>query len=493
MKRLLPLALLLLCACLAPREPNGREDTTCTSCHGDAARLGEPLASAAPPKDLRGNTEPRFPGVGAHLRHLEGGPLFPKVTCATCHPVPQTVGAPLHNDGQTQVLVPSLDGGGRYEPLTRTCAGSTCHGPRSGVWTLPRPPEQVCGTCHGDPPPPPHPQAGACEGCHGALTAATHLDGALTRVADRCDSCHGADATGAPPRGLDGGTSSAQRGVGAHQAHLTGGAVSKPVACEACHEVPASVATARHPNGGPAEVKAAVGFELAGGTCANACHGRPASWTQPGPLACGTCHALPPAYPHPQRSDCGLCHPPVDASQRAHHVDGRVDVAVPEQCDACHGSAANPAPPRDLDGGTDTQRPGVGAHQAHVVGRGLARPVPCNECHPVPAQVRSFGHLDGVVQVRFSGAAVNGALTPRYANGSCGGTACHDTSAYTGGGPTGGTQPSPVWTQVDGGQATCTSCHGQPPPAPHVARSDCGTCHKLEPAAHVNGHLDLLP
>ncbi|MBK7857874.1 MAG: hypothetical protein IPJ65_04455 [Archangiaceae bacterium] len=485
MKRLGSVAFALLAAaCLSPREPSGREDGTCTACHGDAARAGDALTRAAPPKDLHGNVETRFPGVGAHQRHLDGSALFPKVACATCHPVPDRTIADGHDDGRVQVLVTS------WSPLTATCSGGTCHTKASGEWTRPRPTDQACGSCHGVPPPAPHPQAGSCESCHGPLSAATHLDGVVTRVAERCDACHGSDATGAPPKGLDGGTSSAQRGVGAHQAHLAGGAASRPVPCEGCHEVPAMAVTVHHPNGGPAEVKADAGFDLATGTCRNACHlQQQPGWTQSGPLSCTGCHGQPPAYPHPQLTDCAVCHP----SGRALHVDGTVEAAVPQACDGCHGSAANPAPPRDLDGGTSTARRGVGAHQAHLVGRGLARPVTCDECHAVPAQVRSAGHLDGVVQVRFSGVAVNGALTPSYAGGSCASTACHDLSGYTGGASAGGSTPAPAWTQVDGGQATCTSCHGQPPPAPHVARSDCGTCHRLEPALHVNGHLDFQP
>lgn len=487
------LAAMAFSGCLSPRDPNGREDTTCTACHGDSSRAGEALQRAAPPKDLYGNTDPRYPGVGAHERHLQGTELYEPVACERCHPVPESLGSDGHNDGHTQVVALTLDGGFAYDVATRTCKNSTCHLSASGVWTRPRPSEETCGTCHGVPPPAPHPQAGACASCHGELSKATHLDGQVTRVTERCDACHGSDMTGGPPKGLDGGTANTQRGVGAHQAHVSGGQISKPVACETCHEVPATVATATHPNG-VLDVRAAVGFDAVAGTCRNACHKeQSATWAQPGPLSCTGCHGQPPAYPHPQMNNCGQCHPAITVAQRTHHVDGTVDVNLPQQCDGCHGSASNPAPPRDLDGGTATSRPGVGAHQSHVVGRGLARKVACAECHVVPQQVRDPGHLDGVVQVRFSGVAINGALTPSYTAGTCASVACHDVSAYTNGGPTGATKPAPSWVGVDAGQATCTSCHGQPPPAPHAARSDCGTCHYLDAERHINGHLDLVP
>src|SRR6185369_9519609 len=161
------------------------------------------------------------------------------------------------------------------------------------------------------------------------------------------------------------------------------------------------------------------------------------------PLACSGCHSSPPAAPHPQVSNCTLCH----ATDRGQHVDGIVEVAVPATCDGCHGSATNPAPPRSLDGGPD-----VGAHQTHVVGRGTSRPVPCGECHLVPATVRASGHLDGVTQVRFSGVALTNLAMPTYAQGTCTNTACHDVSNWTGGAPGGGATTSPTWS---GGQTTC--------------------------------------
>jgi hypothetical protein len=44
--------------------------------------------------------------------------------------------------------------------------------------------------------------------------------------------------------------------------------------------------------------------------------------------------------------------------------------------------------------------------------------------------------------------------------------------------------------------SSCQSCHDMPPAAPHVARSDCGTCHPgytsqtVVPALHMNGRVD---
>jgi Divergent InlB B-repeat domain len=44
--------------------------------------------------------------------------------------------------------------------------------------------------------------------------------------------------------------------------------------------------------------------------------------------------------------------------------------------------------------------------------------------------------------------------------------------------------------------ASCDSCHGIPPPSPHIQRTDCETCHpgytatSVSPAVHLNGRVD---
>ena len=62
----------------------------------------------------------------------------------------------------------------------------------------------------------------------------------------------------------------------------------------------------------------------------------------------------------------------------------------PEACNVCHGSAANAAPPQDLNDNTSTTAIGVGAHQLHYV----LFDGGCNVCHTVPEQLNSQGHID---------------------------------------------------------------------------------------------------
>jgi hypothetical protein len=510
--------LLLATGCLVQRdEARAQGDRTCTRCHGDATREGSPLLRSAPPSAVSGDARLETPGVGAHLLHLRGTENSRAVECGECHRVPRTTGDEGHNDGVTQLVfgaIATRDGGlaPTWNLSTRQCTTSGCHGPASGQWTSPRSSADACGSCHGVPPALPHPQAGDCAVCHEAVMASTgirakelHVDGVTQWNEAACSACHGDDETGAPPRALDGGTAVTHPGVGAHAAHLSGGRHFKPVACATCHEVPARAATPTHPNGGRAEVKAGVGYSATTGTCATACHGgtSPAWTTEDANLGCTGCHGAPPALPHPQVQNCALCHDNSrggsgrDFVDRTLHVNGAVEAAQPAACTACHGDA-NPAPPKDTWGNTATTIRGVGAHQAHVVGRGMARVVACNECHVVPATVVAPGHLDGVTQVRFSGVAFANGASPSYVNGTCAGSACHDVSNYTGA-PGGGQATTPSWTVVDGSQRACTSCHGFPPPLPHPADTACGSCHQnatssggfVDPSLHINGRVDF--
>lgn len=516
---LLAVAALASSGCFVQREEaRGQGDRTCTRCHGDATREGPPILRSAPPSATSGDARLETPGVGAHQLHLLGTDTARAVACTECHRVPRTIGDEGHNDGVTQVVFgpqATRDGGltPAWDVTTRQCTNSGCHGPASGRWTSPRASADACGSCHGVPPAPPHPQAGDCAVCHEAVMAsagrpdkALHVDGVTQWNEAACDACHGDDDTGAPPTALDGGTAVTHAGVGAHAAHLAGGTHTRPVPCATCHEVPARAATPTHPNGGRAEVRAAVGYSPTTGTCATACHGGTSPvWTaQNVNLGCESCHMSPPPTPHPQVQNCALCHPNSrggsgrDFVDRALHVNGAVDVAQPTACNACHGDA-NPAPPKDTWGNTVTTITGVGAHQAHVVGRGLARVVACDECHVVPATVVAPGHLDGVTQVRFSGVAFANGASPVYANGTCANSACHDVSNYTGT-PGGGLATTPSWTLVDGSQRACNSCHGFPPPAPHPPSTICIACHEnatnmggfLDPSLHINGRVDFV-
>jgi predicted CxxxxCH...CXXCH cytochrome family protein len=342
----------------------------------------------------------------------------------------------------------------------------------------------------------------------------------------RCASCHGDSERGgdslqraAPPSDMHGARAPGSAGVGPHLSHVYGSDTHGPVPCAECHIVPEQTDTPGHADDAlPAEVRfgslastrsRAPRYDREQSRCSDTyCHqNEEPSWSEPRPSseACGSCHGLPPPLPHPQNPDCSQCHGGVVAEddramrEPARHVDGNVDLSGELPCSSCHGSL-NPAPPQDLTGGTDPALPGVGAHQVHLAGSERARAVRCNECHRVPEQFADPGHADTPppAEVIFSGAASAFGGSPAYTNGSCQNVSCHG-GYFPRGVRSGGTTTEPLWTRVDGTQATCGSCHGLPPPPPHPygnLNPVCSACHEniapdnqtfIRPELHVDG------
>jgi predicted CxxxxCH...CXXCH cytochrome family protein len=473
---------------------------TCTSCHGDPART---IAPPAPPTGSGGETATTARAVGAHQAHLAGGTLGTPVACETCHVVPTVM---THADGTPQVKLAG------WNPATATCSATYCHGTFTGgnatnapSWTTVDGSQAQCGTCHGRPPASPHPQKEACDVCHPGYTSttvnqATHADGHVDVKPMSCDACHGADGVPAPPVGTKGELATTARAVGAHRQHLAGGAIGRPVACETCHDVPLAMS---HFDGA-VQVKLAIGWTAADATCANTCHGaalaggtvaRP-QWTKVDgtQAACGACHGLPPPPPHTSNPACANCHDGYapGAVNLTTHLDGDVDVK-PMTCTSCHGeegrAIAPVAPPLGTGGETETTQRGVGAHQRHLAGGALGAPVACEECHVVPA---AMDHFDGTVDLGFGPRSRHMGAQPAYdtATGTCSGVYCHGAVLRGG-----GSNLDPSWT---GGAAetTCGSCHGKPPPPPHVQTAICDNCHSgytqtsVDPVKHLNGVVE---
>ncbi len=276
-----------------------------------------------------------------------------------------------------------------------------------------------------------------CLGCHGepgdaVACAECHADGP-----DACETCHG-EETGRHGRG------------GGHPAHAK-------LECATCHKVPESLTDEGHvADLGDQDVT--VTGSYAEGRCSDTtCHAGPGA-AVPAPVwggrlgGCDACHGVPPP-PHPV-GDCANCHPGVDGGT---HVNGEIDLAIPDDCGACHA-----------------ERPETGAHLAHRSGR-IAPVVECTECHVVPAEPRAEGHLDPPpVDVTVASGGT-------YTEGRCSDTTCH--------GP-----DRPAWT----GTAPCGSCHGIPPAAPHPT-GDCARCHLgaapgleiASPELHLNGTVEV--
>jgi predicted CxxxxCH...CXXCH cytochrome family protein len=498
-----------------------------------AKRPGDALSRSAPPFDLLRQTAVGYPGVGAHSIHLNASETHGAVACDECHVVPDSVDAPGHADDArpADITFGALARTGprhpTYDVKTRTCANSYCHREAWPVWSAPRTSAEACGSCHGLPPPEPHPQSDRCSVCHADVIAADrhfidperHVDGIVDYAADSCTVCHGSEGDPAPPFDTSGNDAITALGVGAHQAHLLGGDNGRPLECGECHRVPERVEEPTHVDGLPAEVSftgvaASMGREPhwneSGATCSNSwCHSPSPGddraspvWNVEARLDCTSCHGAPPPAPHPQMTTCSLCHAEVVGSDdhtivdRSRHVNGVVEVAFDRSCNACHGGD-NAAPPMDLLGNTRTTASGVGAHQTHVLGTERSRPVPCGECHVVPDDIFDPGHFDTArpAELAFSGVALANGASPTYENGTCGSTSCHG-AVFSDGNPSGGSNTTPTWTHVDGTEAACGSCHGLPPPPPHPGPYPCDNCHGdiahdgitfTHPELHVDG------
>jgi len=501
----------------------------CTGCHGDPARLPAELAPA-PPRDSLGNTATTAVGVGAHLRHLQGGALRGPMACTDCHAVPASLDA--HPSGAVDLTWGPLARAGGAAPswsrATASCSATYCHGSTltggtrtAPVWTQVDGTQTRCGTCHGIPPPAPHVADQDCGKCHLGYTSTTvdpgtHVDGYIQVNGQTCTSCHGDPGRpgllqAAPPGDVRGNVSTTAVGVGAHQAHLTGTSLRKPVACGECHAPvtstshaqgknlvvglawgPLAAADGAHPAWNRGQARCASTY-CHGGTLTGGTNTAPV-WTKVDgtQAACGTCHGVPPLAPHVQRDDCGTCHPGYTPKvlNLATHMDGVLD-AVTLRCTTCHGDATRqpaalqPAPPSDTRGNAALGARGVGAHQKHLVDGALSRAVACAECHLVPTV---SNHADGTVGVTFGRLARTAGATPAWSASAltCAATYCH------GGTMRGGTVGAPQWTRVDGTQTACGACHGVPPPAPHVQGLGCAGCHAgyTDRAVDVATHMD---
>jgi len=384
-----------------------------------------------------------------------------------------------------------------------------------------------------------------CQACHGQDLAggsvgvacqSCHASGVMA-----CNTCHGNAANAAPPRNLDYNSDTSLVTVGAHQSHVQDGSKHTGFSCDVCHKTPTSPGDEGHYQTGgklitgPAPVIVKNGFagqfswDRNAATCANSyCHApfQDANATQINPIVwiavgdnqapCGSCHGNPPAG-HGPDNRCQTCHRGtyVGGEPRSVlHANGQVDLAAPAgSCIGCHGSGDSPAPPIDVLGRSDPTLQTVGAHREHLEAlHKVSAPVACNECHVVPTEIHSPGHIDhgppAVVFPPDAGTlARKDGATPTYdpATATCT-SYCHGSGA----GLSQDTAPTVNRTpKFNGGpgQAACGSCHGIPPQTPGhpgATLTSCANCHShsVTPdgniivnadgsSTHLNGRVDF--
>lgn len=206
------------------------------------------------------------------------------------------------------------------------------------------------------------------------------------------------------------------------------------------------------------------------------------------------------------------------------------DTGGPEACNTCHGNFSDPtqiAPPQGTNNETSTTAAAVGAHQLHLHGIAIAQNVACNECHIIPSEFQSAGHIDGSPRAELTfGAFTNLGPSQAYYDFdelTCQNTYCHGNFeflasesqypfAYTGE-KMEGNNFSPIWNKVNGTQAACGTCHGEinesgqlisALPKGHYGDfsiTTCVTCHRsvvnengeiIDPTKHINGIIDVF-
>lgn len=185
----------------------------------------------------------------------------------------------------------------------------------------------------------------------------------------------------------------------------------------------------------------------------------------------------------------------LSSCERSSMSDGLTET---QDCSACHGSRINAAPPRSVNGSTNTNDIGVGAHQVHLVAGHVAAPIACTECHLIPTDLLSHPALQSrPAIVVFGPSATRYSLTPSWDRGTatCADTYCHG-SRLSGA----ASRQLPIWTTVDGRQRSCSSCHGNPPAGDHPSSSACYLCHGDVVSAdgtitnfsrHIDGNVDF--
>lgn len=319
------------------------------------------------------------------------------VTCRDCHE------SFPHRQGWNDVSSSSFHGkvlaAVQFDATTcQPCHGSDYNGGTSTV---------SCKTCHASFP---HPTGwvgahrafiksiaydlNSCQACHGQNYGTVKVDNSCLTChtkpggPEACNTCHGdfggdpANLTNvAPPKGLNGETSSTTPAVGAHQPHFAYFSnLSTAEVCQQCHALPTSFAAAGHIdpdgkaellfNGELAKLKTEGGarvpnpaYNRTDNTCAGAyCHGNwgllksqsqynfaytadriegstaSPKWTDANTAACGTCHDLPPAghlATDITLNSCTNCHGAVvDANGKiidnTKHINGQVNVFFQE-------------------------------------------------------------------------------------------------------------------------------------------------------------------
>lgn len=169
----------------------------------------------------------------------------------------------------------------------------------------------------------------------------------------------------------------------------------------------------------------------------------------------------------------------------------------PEACNTCHGSLESAAPPKDIEGHTETTFRGVGSHQIHVTGGEVGMPLDCSSCHVKLESFDAPTHIDGdrPAEIVWGELARARGAEPKWDGTTCSDVYCHGEF------DAGDRDNEPVWTSVGEDQAACGTCHGLPPGGKHPASDACSICHPrvvdedlviIDRDLHINGEPETF-
>jgi predicted CxxxxCH...CXXCH cytochrome family protein len=352
-----------------------------------------------------------------------------------------------------------------WDRTTQKCSNLYCHGAtinhggtnHEPAWTLQDPThlQTSCGSCHGFPPPTPHPANNACSSCHSASVDAgwgivitggvsTHLDGLLTIdsaacAGEGCTCCHGA-----PPA------------TGAHLAHVSTTATTYGVDSKTSDTLTVTATTYDfgcgncHPTDGTQHTGGAVDLSPTSGTVGSLkAHN---SGTATYDSMTNTCDGV-------------YCHSSGQASPTFKPTPGWFSGAS-LGCDGCHGN-----PPAYANGGSGTAT--ANSHVGTLV---------------FGSQVAT-GHFMGLPAALHQGSAHGGGIGTQFAGDSAAPITCQ-TCHFNTADPTSTGASGFYYLDTSGDYAsagatitvTCNGCHTGAPAA--------GT-GKVKPYVHVNGTRDV--
>jgi predicted CxxxxCH...CXXCH cytochrome family protein len=306
------------------------ESMSCNTCHGNNE-------NAAPPRSVDGSYDATAVTVGAHQSHLHDSAIKKALPCETCHTVPTDANVSQHiNNTSAEISWGTLATATGLSPVwdraSGKCSSVYCHGAtlsggtnKKPSWTVVDGSQVACGTCHGNPPPAPHPQAAQCSACHpktvnndGTIKVNddTHINGTVeVSMDDPMAGRYHPEGYASPDRHGYAFFKNKENCKGCHGSDYTGGTTG--VSCDTCHGGSAWRTNCTFCHGGTDSDNGAPPRQVYVNTAD--LHTRHIENQGLSIIPCGYCH---------KSLDCAYCHVKPVSFDDAGHIDGVANVSI---------------------------------------------------------------------------------------------------------------------------------------------------------------------